>query len=50
MNEPYEHLIPPLKYLDRRQCTIPEQFMEYYRKTGQLVEPKPEEPPVVPQG
>lgn len=38
MNEPYEECIPPLKYLDRRHCTIPQQFIDYYKKTGQWTE------------
>jgi len=36
MKEPYEHLIPPYKYLDRKYTTIPQEFIDYYKKTGQL--------------
>jgi hypothetical protein len=38
MDKPFKDSIPPLKYLDRRHASIPEQFLEHYRETGQLVE------------
>lgn len=44
MKEPYEHLIPPFKYLDKRHTTIPEEFMAYYKKTGQVPEDKNDNP------
>jgi hypothetical protein len=37
----YEGCIPPLKYLDKRQASIPEEFLAYYRKTGQLLDEQP---------